>query len=701
MKRKLLTVLIIIATIFCICSCKDNSTNENSKRKNGRFGYSSEITRINAGNCRTDMMFIDNVFYLSSVRMREDESKVTEIYKLNNENSTVICSMDGDYSFGGYYKDNFLFSSNNGKVILVNTKDYLMTELYTVTNDYQEVIVVDNSIYELHSGSINIVDENGQVLDSLSSEKLTSYSGNSPLFKCEDRLFVITSTGSEDSFIDVDFGTHRAELVFTSTDMGVDIGSFDGCYFTNNKGMYEVDPINLQIFTCALWSDVNIKPESEPLRTPGYYFILDSDHFAKVYDYGTGIIEIQCFTYDESISYEDCEKIVIGGYGASDDLSVMWDAYLFNTTNSDYRVIIEDYSSLFPYNTAEEAVDAKLKLLNYFDEGHTPDIYYGYTFDFDYLYKSGQIIDLSNYLESSKYSHQLSDNTKSLMYKNGSCYRVFSSFVFNGFWSNDEILASNNPSIYDLMQIEKNTSTPIASSEYAPNIMDYIVRYSIGNYINGLWTDEDIKNAIEYSVKHGNSESEPLSNFYGFEDVRDKKCQTTLSFVFDVYDFKSDSYEKNLIYIGYPSINGSAHTADTSGMLAISSTSNNPDACWKVLENSISDDVQIAMLMSGEVPVNNKILDEYLYYAVNPNDLPQDSIYHNCIDTKNPIDKKIADNYKKAVDSIDTVIVLDWGIYNIIREEINNYYFDGKTVDMIVNSLCNRLDTYLSENGIS
>ena len=48
--------------------------------------------------------------------------------------------------------------------------------------------------------------------------------------------------------------------------------------------------------------------------------------------------------------------------------------------------------------------------------------------------------------------------------------------------------------------------------------------------------------------------------------------------------------------------------------------------------------------------------------------------------------------------SVDTLATYDWGLYNIIWEEINSYDLMGKTPDEISVSLRSRLDLYAAEN---
>lgn len=50
------------------------------------------------------------------------------------------------------------------------------------------------------------------------------------------------------------------------------------------------------------------------------------------------------------------------------------------------------------------------------------------------------------------------------------------------------------------------------------------------------------------------------------------------------------------------------------------------------------------------------------------------------------------------INSIDSVISYDWGLYNIICDEIDSYYIQGKSEDEIAKTLQSRIDLYVAEN---
>ena len=73
-------------------------------------------------------------------------------------------------------------------------------------------------------------------------------------------------------------------------------------------------------------------------------------------------------------------------------------------------------------------------------------------------------------------------------------------------------------------------------------------------------------------------------------------------------------------------------------------------------------------------------------------------IWNSIINREKPVPEWIITDYKAMVNSVDAVISYDWGLYNIICDEINSYYLQNKSTDEIAKTLQSRIDLYVSEN---
>ena len=54
--------------------------------------------------------------------------------------------------------------------------------------------------------------------------------------------------------------------------------------------------------------------------------------------------------------------------------------------------------------------------------------------------------------------------------------------------------------------------------------------------------------------------------------------------------------------------------------------------------------------------------------------------------------------FVEAINSTDMIMAFDWGIKNMIYEEMNAYYRDNVPIENVANALYSRLSVYVSEN---
>ena len=98
-------------------------------------------------------------------------------------------------------------------------------------------------------------------------------------------------------------------------------------------------------------------------------------------------------------------------------------------------------------------------------------------------------------------------------------------------------------------------------------------------------------------------------------------------------------------------------------------------------------------------PVINKVFEDYCEYAAAPESVPESEIaWHSIVNGRRAVPEWIISDYQSMVKSVDYVISYDWGLYNIICDEINSYYLQNKSVEDISKTLQSRLDLYVSEN---
>lgn len=174
--------------------------------------------------------------------------------------------------------------------------------------------------------------------------------------------------------------------------------------------------------------------------------------------------------------------------------------------------------------------------------------------------------------------------------------------------------------------------------------------------------------------------------------------RTWVGNLYDVYDIESELND-SFVYLGFPSVYGSSHGIQPDGHVAISADTKNPEVCLQIIKCMLSDDVQEIELGEHNNPVINKVFEDYCEYAAAPESVPESEIaWHSIVNGRRAVPEWIISDYQSMVKSVDYVISYDWGLYNIICDEINSYYLQNKSVEDISKTLQSRLDLYVSEN---
>ena len=118
-----------------------------------------------------------------------------------------------------------------------------------------------------------------------------------------------------------------------------------------------------------------------------------------------------------------------------------------------------------------------------------------------------------------------------------------------------------------------------------------------------------------------------------------------------------------------------------------------------MIKYMLTDEVQEIEIGQGDNPVINRVFEDYCEYAAHPDAVPENEVvWKSIVRGEKAIPDWIISDYREMVLSINSVISYDWGLYNIICDEINSYYFQNKSPEAIVKTLQSRLDLYVAEN---
>lgn len=609
----------------------------------------------------------------------------------------------------------------SGDIIIVNDK------LYFVTNNGTEYVVDVNTgdivsevrdtntcgFYSISDGYVKLTDNQAIRYSSddteVASVNVEDVHYGMYFYERDGRYFIADTQRFPQTFYEVDFTNDRIVEVFESNIQSFANGTamLEKDVVFTTTGVYEVDVDHGSLVPVTEWSYVDIKPAYKP-------YIYEDDiaygngRFGKDYLYTDYEIEVVIFNSIPASVYEDRMPITVGGYGVSMSLAVKWAAYQFNTSQDEYRVYIDDYWDTYQYTTGEEASAQIASLIQYFNEGNSPDIYFGTNFDYRYMYNAGLVADMLPIIENDPdfTLDELIPSIRDTITHDGVCYQIFSGYTFNGDWGRRDVFGDEDVTYRMIDGLAQETGISVRGDMQSAEFADQILRYPLGDLIENSNGDhvvsiDEMRNIVDYSIRHGISSLSWGSYIADLETVHDGQYLTCRSFLFDLYylDSVESELDDSFVYLGFPSVYGGTHCANPEGLVAISADTEYQEACWQFIKLMLSEEFQIVEIGNSCNPVVQNVFDDYCNYAMNPELVTDsDSLWSGIVNGRDAVPEWVVNDYRAMVSSIDSVISYDWGLYVLICDEINSYDLQNKSIDDIAESLQSRIDLYVAEN---
>lgn len=714
MKNRIFCSFLIAISVMIsilLSGCDTSSSQEQGGKIEKNYDYA----------CFQIQAIEDHMVYDCNVLTSGDTTYICSLYISNNGSDDFVTRIeeigkDGSIVSQKDYSDNVMPDSViDGKFVFV-TIDNEIVFSDPESGDVCNVIDLSSSSYiqSVHGCSDGVVVfTNGQaakyslegtLLSSISNYEFGDFLSDYSYFEYEGQSFAFCEQDFNLEFWCLDFENSKAVPLFTNDEIGLAFYDCYGKYAYNGDGIFEINPLSKTLTEKTNWNCIDIRPENNTLYYPSRYFPLTDDSFAKSYIYRDGSGEVLIYRFDENVKPEFSKTITIGGYGVKNDLSVRWAQFLFNSSHNDVHVVLDDYSKRFAYTSNEEASLKNTELLSYFNDGNAPDVYYGFDFDYDYFGRSGMVADLSSYFQNDP-DFKLEDLSVPIMdcISGEECYQLFSSYSIHGYFGLADVFENQAEcSINDIQELVG--SNVLFGSTCSTDIADSAVRYSMHDrYADGdCFSSEDLEEILTYAVDYGISSSEQSSVvFNDYQSVANGDylmCFQNVSSL-EMFYYGVIGIQDNFIFLGYPSVDTSYHVLRPNGLVAISSSTEYGDYCWEFIKYMFSDEVQTILLANGSIPVKDSILQMYADGIENPNSISsENTVMKNVVEMSKEIPKYVVSNWFEIVYSVDTVEVYDWGVTNIVWQEVDTYYSQDKPVEEIALSLQSRLDLYMNEN---
>ncbi len=717
MQRKIVTILticfLLIPFFYCACSEKIEPVNTD------RFWYecsSFNVESVDGYGQNIYANLYSNGYYYLLVFGEKLDDKVEGpenyylLYKIDSKGKLinrvslpVKCANSNDqvivdeklYCIEQNSKTEYVIDVNGGDIISEIKANDIILGLYPIDDGF--VKITASSIYR-YSKDGNETDRiNIQGLDNIRT-----------FYQDQGKYYLVQEVRDRLIFHECDFIKEQMKKVCEKNIDDLLINEINEDLFFSDKGVYKFNVDIKSLIPLTEWNYVDVKPAYKAVLFESNV-AYGNARFGKLYEYKDYEIELIIFKNIPANVYSQRIPITIGGYGVELSIAVKWAVYMFNTSQDQYRVYLDDYRYEYSYTTGVEAQSQIVKLIKYFNDGNAPDLYYGTDFDYRYMYNAGLVVDMLPIMENDP-DFKMDDmvaSIKDTITRNGVCYQIFPAYYFDGDFGLRSIFSDEDITYYQIDEMSQETGLPVRGDMPAAEYADQILRYSLGDFIDRnsektFVSEKELKEVIDYSIRNGipyGAQTNYIADMKSVHDGTYLTCRRTyLGNLYDLYNIEN-RLNDSFVYLGFPSIYGSVHAARPDGLVAISADTENSDACWKFIRYMLSDEVQKIEIGQGNNPVINSVFEDYCQYASNPEMVPEtDIMWNSIVNEKENVPEWIISDYCSMVNSVDMVISYDWGLYNLICEEINSYYLQKKSEDDIAKTLQSRLDLYITEN---
>lgn len=753
LKKKLLSIFIATSLLLTACG-KDSISSESSGdtapastnpkiadpmaempsasllRAEGRYAYTCvtyESDKNNAASVSKSKIFmVDDQYGLS----------LEYLYHEDNERKSTLCLINSSGELTdsiSLKKGRFIAGYTEGKYVCydqamgeANILDSEGKDVSTIKPEFEAFDILVNSdgvwFYGVNDIELYSVDGTKKCDVAFDDESLNF---ESPIFKSGDTTYVVAEQGNIMDFYKIDIDNSAVELVWAAGTN--DVGRvFSGGYIIEGNDVFKLEPAYHSLQKIADLGLSNVFPPQRSLSmgfSDGLTVFLDDDHFVVFYPYSDGSIEANFFTYNPNADFSNMKIITVGGFNLTNDEQLNYAISQFNASNDEYHIRTVEYWDLYDKGLNEyrsrSYIDT-VKMFKDFAEGNAPDIFYGTEFDYDYMGKAGMVEDLAPYLNADEdfNSDSITPSIRSIMFdENGSCYKIFPSYYIKcmqGFYS--VIGNDSDMSIYDVSKIaEEKKLQAFAwnnSVDMAYDILNPSLKEWWGVYGEKSITEEQLRDIVSFCLENGVSEEEYWRPESHPEVLEEDYPNTYLLMpgtvgldVLDMDESLKSPVEKDYVTVGIPSLDGSHYTVSPRCLLAMSSSSENKDICYEFMRILMSEDVQRQCILNRlATPINQNVINNCILSYTDPDNCPDEDFvafaqqWIEMGDGRWGVSQNKIDNSLKIINSVDRLEVYDYGLRDIIEDEFDDYWSQGKSIDEITKSLMNRLDLYVAEN---
>ncbi|MBO5335964.1 MAG: extracellular solute-binding protein [Lachnospiraceae bacterium] len=393
----------------------------------------------------------------------------------------------------------------------------------------------------------------------------------------------------------------------------------------------------------------------------------------------------------------------------------------FNKTNSDYRIVVKDYSS---YSTMEDYMASYTQLNNDILASGMPDILVADTnMPIESYIAKGLVADIDKLLaEDAELSQkEFMQNVFDAYRVDGKLYSVIPSFYARTLIGKSAVVGDRDTwTMQDMMSLQQTLpeGTQMMGEMVRDSFLYMMMQYCGSDFID-LSTgkcDFNSENFITMMEFAKTLPTELGEDFYGEDYWMNYESQYREDRTVLMNCFISDAREMNrnlngyfgedISYIGFPTDSGKGSTLMANYQYVLSAKSDNLAGAWEFVRYYLTDEYQ--QELEYELPVNKAVfvekakqaMEKPYYMDENGEKVEyEDTIYINEESIPIPtMSQEQLDEFVAFIESVDKKTYYNEAVMNIINEEAAAFFEGQKSAADVAGIIQSRVQIYVNEN---
>ena len=352
--------------------------------------------------------------------------------------------------------------------------------------------------------------------------------------------------------------------------------------------------------------------------------------------------------------------------------------------------------------------------------GENPDIIYLADVNLYQLQNRQLLEDLTPYLENSGLKKKLDSNIINLLSQDDRLYQICVNYTIDGIITAKGTLADEKMLLNNIKEIgeeEERFIIDIGKEELLEKITANNFHKLVDDKTKSCQFDtEQFISMLECANALSDKRLEHMDSYvvmdFVLEGIETDKAigarWDNSSYDICNYQLFSNLYQTEITVVPYPTVEESGVGFLAGRSYGICSLSEHKEAAWSFLEMQLHKEKQLRDAGGGQIPVNLEALEEYIkrqttvdgymddmQHFIEP--VNQEVDFSDMTISLKPASMEDASCFRELIASIDHQSIMDEMIFDIIREEAEDYFNGEKSPREAATAIQSRVSMYLQE----